>query len=151
LAENQSIPQLIIIDGGKGQLGAAMESIRELNLVGKTTVVGLAKNEEELFFPGDSESIKIPWDSDSLKLVRFIRDEVHRFGITFHRNKRSKGTFTNELETIPGIGHQTAQELLKVFRSVKKVKEQSEEALTAVVGKSKARLIKDFFSLPSGQ
>ena len=151
LAENQSIPQLIIIDGGKGQLGAAMESIRELNLVGKTTVVGLAKNEEELFFPGDSESIKIPWDSDSLKLVRFIRDEVHRFGITFHRNKRSKGTFTNELETIPGIGHQTAQELLKTFRSVKKVKEQSEEALTAVVGKSKAPLIKEFFSLPSGQ
>ena len=128
-----------------------MESIRELNLVGKTTVVGLAKNEEELFFPGDSESIKIPWDSDSLKLVRFIRDEVHRFGITFHRNKRSKGTFTNELETIPGIGHQTAQELLKTFRSVKKVKEQSEEALTAVVGKSKAHLIKEFFSLPSGQ
>ena len=151
LAENQSIPQLIIIDGGKGQLGAAMESIRELNLVGKTTVVGLAKNEEELFFPGDSESIKIPWASDSLKLVRFIRDEVHRFGITFHRNKRSKGTFTNELETIPGIGHQTAQELLKTFRSVKKVKEQSEEALTAVVGKSKAHLIKEFFSLPSGQ
>jgi excinuclease ABC subunit C len=97
LEESLPIPQLIIIDGGKGQLSAAMESIHKLGLHGKTTVVGLAKNEEEIFFPGDSSSIKIPWDSDSLKLVRRIRDEVHRFGITFHRNQRSKGSFKNEL------------------------------------------------------
>ncbi|OZA63783.1 MAG: excinuclease ABC subunit C [Sphingobacteriia bacterium 39-36-14] len=100
-------PQLVIIDGGKGQLSSAMEAFKELNIVGVTTVVGLAKNEEEIFFPGDSESFKLPMSSDSLKLVRRIRDEVHRFGITFHRNQRSKGTFKNELEQVPGIGKAT--------------------------------------------
>ena len=103
----EPFPQLVIIDGGKGQLGAAMDAFRSLDLIGTTTVVGLAKNEEEIFFPGDKASIKLPWDSDSLKLVRRIRDEVHRFGITFHRNQRSKGTFKNELEQIPGIGKAT--------------------------------------------
>ncbi len=146
LQEDQPIPQLIIIDGGKGQLSAAMESIEQLGLVGRTTVVGLAKNEEELFFPGDSRSIKLPWDSNSLKLVRRIRDEVHRYGITFHRNKRSKGTFTNELETIAGIGPQTAQQLLTAFRSVKKIKEQTEDELALIVGKSKAKLLLKYFT-----
>jgi excinuclease ABC subunit C len=146
LAEELPLPILIIIDGGKGQLSAAMESIEELGLVGKTTVVGLAKNEEELFFPGDSESIKLPWDSDSLKLVRRIRDEVHRFGISFHRNKRSKGTFKNELEEIVGIGEQTIDQLLKEFKSVKKIKEKSAEELASVVGKAKAKLLKDHFT-----
>jgi len=141
LAEGQPLAKLVIIDGGKGQLSAAMESMEELGLTGKTTVVGLAKNEEELFFPGDSESFKIPWDSDSLKLVRRIRDEVHRFGITFHRNKRSKGTFKNELELISGIGNQTIEQLLKEFKSVKRIKEKTEEELAAVVGKAKARLL----------
>jgi excinuclease ABC subunit C len=145
LAEEQSLPKLVIIDGGKGQLSAAMESIRELELNGKITVVGLAKNEEELFFPGDTQSIKLPWDSDSLKLVRRIRDEVHRFGISFHRNKRSKGTFKNELENISGIGEQTAQQLLKEFRSVKNIRERTEEELTAVVGRSKAKLLRNYF------
>jgi excinuclease ABC subunit C len=145
VAEEAPLPKLVIIDGGKGQLSAAMESIKELGLVGEMTVVGLAKNEEEIFFPGDTESIKLPWDSDSLKLVRRIRDEVHRFGISFHRNKRSKGTFKNELETIPGIGDQSAQQLLKTFRSVKKIKEQSEEALSQVVGKAKAALVYRYF------
>ncbi|MBS1973277.1 MAG: excinuclease ABC subunit C, partial [Bacteroidetes bacterium] len=98
LEENQPLPELVIIDGGKGQLSAAMESIDELKLAGKMTVVGLAKNEEEIFFPGDSESIKLPFNSEGLKLIRMIRDEVHRFGITFHRKKRSQGTFINELE-----------------------------------------------------
>jgi excinuclease ABC subunit C len=102
--ENIPLPQLIIIDGGKGQLHAAMEGINELGLQGKTTIVGLAKNEEEIFFPGDQQSIKLPWDSESLKLIRRIRDEVHRFGINFHRNQRSRGTFVNELETIKGLG-----------------------------------------------
>ncbi len=146
LSEEQPLPQLIIIDGGKGQLSAAMESITELGLVGRVTVVGLAKNEEELFFPGDTESIKLPWNSDSLKLVRRIRDEVHRFGISFHRNKRSKGTFTNELETIPGIGQQTVQQLLQEFRSVKKIKEKTEEELAVLIGKAKARLVREYFS-----
>ena len=143
--EEKELPQLVIIDGGKGQLGAAMQSIHQLNLVGKITVVGLAKNEEEIFFPGDSESLKLPWDSDSLKLIRFIRDEVHRFGITFHRNKRSKGTFKNELESIKGIGKQTATDLLKYFKSVKNIKTQSVEQLAAIVGQQKATLIAQYF------
>jgi excinuclease ABC subunit C len=143
--EEKELPQLVIIDGGKGQLGAAMQSIHQLNLVGKITVVGLAKNEEEMFFPGDSESLKLPWDSDSLKLIRFIRDEVHRFGITFHRNKRSKGTFKNELESIKGIGKQTATDLLKYFKSVKNIKTQSVEQLAAIVGQQKATLIARYF------
>lgn len=146
LAEDMPIPKLIIIDGGKGQLSAAMESINELGLTGKTAVVGLAKNEEELFFPNDSESFKLPWNSDSLKLVRRIRDEVHRFGITFHRNKRSKGTFKNELEDIPGIGEQTIDQLLKTFKSVKKIKEKTEDELAAVVGKAKARVMREHFT-----
>jgi excinuclease ABC subunit C len=143
--EEQPLPQLVIIDGGKGQLSAAMESISELGLQGRMTVVGLAKNEEEIFFPGDSESVKLPFNSESLKLVRRIRDEVHRFGITFHRQKRSKGTFTNELEQIDGIGKATADELLKKFRSVRNVQQQPLEELAKVVGKSKALLIRTFF------
>lgn len=145
LNEEQPLPQLVIIDGGKGQLGAAMESIRKLDLIGSMTVVGLAKNEEEIFFPGDKESIKLPYDSESLKLIRRIRDEVHRFGITFHRQKRSKGTFKNELEGIKGIGANTATQLLQTFRSVNKVKQLSLEELVKEVGQSKAQLIYQHF------
>lgn len=145
--EQQPLPQLVIIDGGKGQLSAAMESITELGLTGKMTVVGLAKNEEEIFFPGDTESIKLPYNSDSLKLIRRIRDEVHRFGITFHRQKRSKGTFTNELEQIQGIGRRTADLLLKEFRSVNKIKQLSEEEIAAVIGEAKAKLVKAHFTI----
>ena len=118
----EPMPQLIVIDGGKGQLSAALESIDALELTGSTTLVGLAKNEEELFFAGDSQSLKLPWDSDSLKLLRHIRDEVHRFGITFHRNKRSKGTFTTALENIEGIGPATIELLLNHFTSVTNIK-----------------------------
>jgi excinuclease ABC subunit C len=146
LEERQSLPQLVIIDGGKGQLGAAMESITELGIVGMMTVVGLAKNEEELFFPGDSESIKLPYNSDSLHLIRRIRDEVHRFGITFHRQKRSKGTFTNELEQIGGIGKRTADQLLKQFRSVNKIRQLTMEELAAVIGPAKAKIVHEHFT-----
>ncbi len=144
--ENQSFPQLVIIDGGKGQLGSAMEAFRELNLIGLTTVVGLAKNEEEIFFPGDAESIKLPWNSDSLKLVRRIRDEVHRFGITFHRNQRSKGTFQNELEQVQGIGKATVEELLRNFKSIKNIKQQSEQALSTIVGAKRAGILTKHFN-----
>ncbi|MEO6718979.1 MAG: excinuclease ABC subunit UvrC [Ferruginibacter sp.] len=146
--EQRPFPQLVIIDGGKGQLSAAMESIIALNLEGKTTLVGLAKNEEEIFFYGDQESKKLPWDSESLKLIRRIRDEVHRFGITFHRNQRSKGTLKNELEDIEGIGKTTIDQLLKKFKSVKNIKERSTEELAAVVGASRARLLRNYFSPP---
>ena len=143
--EDAPFPQLVIIDGGKGQLSAALESIDELGLLGRTTLIGLAKNEEELFFAGDTASIKLPWDSDSLKLVRRIRDEVHRFGIGFHRNQRSKGTFKNELEQIDGIGPQTISQLLKTFRSVKNIKMQPEETLAAEIGAAKALLLTNYF------
>ncbi len=141
LKEEKSLPQLVIIDGGKGQLSAALDSIEELGITGQITLVGLAKNKEELFFAGDSNSLQLPWDSESLKLIRRIRDEVHRFGISFHRDKRSKGTFKNELEDIKGIGKSTADTLLKAFRSVAKVKEQTQEQLSAIVGEAKAVLL----------
>src|SRR5664279_532015 len=146
LEEEQTLPQLVIIDGGKGQLGAALEGIDELGLRGKLTLVGLAKNEEEIFFAGDQESLKLPYDSQSLKFIRKIRDEVHRFGISFHRNKRSRGTFKNELENIRGIGKHTADQLLKTFRSVNKVKGASDEELIKIAGVSKTRLIRNYFS-----
>jgi excinuclease ABC subunit C len=145
LDEEQPLPQLVVIDGGKGQLSAAMESINELNLNGKITVIGLAKNEEEIFFPGDTESFKLPMDGESLRLIRYIRDEVHRFGITFHRNKRSKGTFSNKLEEIKGIGESTATVLLQNFRSVKNISIQSKEDLSKVIGNKKAEIVFEHF------
>ena len=141
IAENTTLPQLVIIDGGKGQLSAALESIEKLGITGKITLVGLAKNKEELFFAGDTSSLQLPWDSESLKLIRRIRDEVHRFGITFHRNKRSTGTFKNELEGIKGIGKQTADILLNEFRSVTKIKEKTVDELQKVIGKKKAEIL----------
>lgn len=144
-AEEQPLPQLVIIDGGKGQLHAAIESLAELDLIGKMTVIGLAKNEEEVFFSGDKQSVRLPYNSESLKLIRRIRDEVHRFGITFHRVKRSKGTFFNELEKIKGIGKNTADQLLKTYRSVKNIRELSEDELAKVAGAQRAKLIWNFF------
>ena len=145
LDENTSLPQLVIIDGGKGQLSAALESMKVLGLENKITVIGLAKNIEEIFFANDSQSIKLPADSAALNLVRYIRDEVHRFGITFHRNKRSKGTIKNELEEIKGIGKNTAERLLKEFRSVKNLKARTFEEIEAVVGKAKTEIIFAYF------
>ena len=127
-----------------------MESITDLGLTGMMTVVGLAKNEEEIFFPGDSESVKLPYNSESLHLVRRIRDEVHRFGITFHRKQRSRGTFTNELEHIEGIGKKTADLLLKRFRSVNKVRQATEEELAEIAGPARAKLIRAHFAEPNG-
>ncbi len=151
VAEDMPLPQLIIIDGGKGQLHAAMESIEELGLKGKTTLIGLAKNEEELFYAGDQQSIKLPWDGNSLKLIRRIRDEVHRFGITFHRNQRSRGTFVNELEKIKGIGKATADLLLKQYKSVKNIKALPIEELTKIIGLSKASIITAYFNSGKNQ
>lgn len=145
LDEKAPLPQLIIIDGGKGQLSAAMQSISVLKLPGTTSVVGLAKNEEEIFFPEDTESVKLPWDSESLKLIRRIRDEVHNYGITFHRNLRSKGTFVNELEQVKGIGEATANLLLQEFKSVKNIKTRSFEEISGIIGKAKTDLLMKFF------
>lgn len=143
--EKQALPQLVIIDGGKGQLSAALESIAGLGLRGQMTLVGLAKNEEEIFFAGDQDSLKLPYDSISLKFIRKIRDEVHRFGISFHRNKRSRGTFQNELENIKGIGRQTADQLLKTFHSVKKVKAATAAELEGITGMARAKMIIAYF------
>ena len=144
--EDAPLPQLVIIDGGKGQLSAAMESISKLGLQGRMTIVGLAKREESIFFPGDKDPLQLPYDSPPHLLIRRIRDEVHRFGITFHRQTRSKGTFKNELEAIPGIGERTATDLLKEFRSVKNIKTLTERELIRVVGQAKARVIWEYFN-----
>mgnify|MGYP000368201059 FL=1 len=141
----EPMPQLIVIDGGKGQLSAALESIEALGLTGSSTLIGLAKNEEELFFAGDSQSLKLPWDSDSLKLLRGIRDEVHRFGITFHRNKRSKGTFTTALENIEGIGPATREILLNQFKSVANIKKEPIQNIAALIGAKKAAALQKHF------
>ena len=145
LEEEQPLPQLIIIDGGKGQLGAALESLEKLGLRGKIAIIGIAKRLEELFYPGDSLPLYLDKRSETLKVIQHLRNEAHRFGITHHRNRRSKSALNNELETIPGIGEKTVQDLIKAFKSVKRVKEQSEESLAAVVGKAKAKVIKQFF------
>jgi excinuclease ABC subunit C len=147
--ENRALPQLVIIDGGKGQLSSANEAISELELTGRMTLVGLAKNEEEIFFTGDKESLKLPYSSESLRLIRRIRNEVHRFGINFHRQKRSKGTFKNELEDIPGIGKTTADLLLKEFKSVKNIRNKTIKDLKAVTGLAKATIVKKYFDQDS--
>jgi excinuclease ABC subunit C len=146
LTEEQApLPQLVIIDGGKGQLGAAMDSINRLGLQGRMTIVGLAKREESIFFPGDSEPLQLSYTDPAHQLIRRIRDEVHRFGITFHRQTRSKGTFKNELEGIPGIGEKTATDLLKMYRSVKNIKNLTERELATAIGSSKARVVWSYF------
>ena len=134
-------PDLVIIDGGKGQLSAAAEALHELQATGKTTLAGLAKNVEEIFFTGDHESLKLPYDSDSLKFIRSIRDEVHRFGITHHRKRRAKGVFKNELEDVKGIGKETANKLLKEFKSVKNIKEKDVSEISRIIGKTKAAML----------
>jgi excinuclease ABC subunit C len=146
LEEGHSFPQLIIIDGGKGQLNAAVEALDALNATGKAVMVGLAKNEEEIFYPGDKDALKLPYNSNSLRLIRSIRDEVHRFGINFHRQKRSKGTFKNELEEIKGIGKNTADVLLKKFRSVNNIKLRNEEELSGLIGKARAKILFNYFN-----
>ncbi len=146
LKEKVALPQLVIIDGGKGQLNAAMEAIKELGLTGKMTLIGLAKNVEEIFFTGDQESLKLDYNGEVLNFIRRIRDEVHRFGITFHRAQRSRGTFKNELEEIEGIGSKTATDLLTHFRSVANIKKATEAELIKITGQKKARLIIEYFN-----
>ena len=146
LEKKQSLPQLIIIDGGKGQLNAALEALTSLGIEHQVTTIGLAKNLEELFFPGDSQSIQLNWNSPAHKLVRNIRDEVHRFGIQFHRSQRSKGALENSLDEILGIGPKTKDLLLVYFKSVQKIKEAKIELLTEIIGAKKANLLKQAFA-----
>lgn len=141
LEKKLPLPQLIIIDGGKGQLNAALEAITTLGISDKVTLVGLAKNLEELFFIHDKESIKLDWHSEAHKLIRQIRDEVHRFGIQFHRLKRSKGALENGLDHIAGIGPKTKEILLLYFKSVTKIKDASPALLTEIIGAKKAAIL----------
>ena len=141
LQKKHPLPQLIIIDGGKGQLNAALDALKELGIQDKVTTVGLAKNIEELFFPGDSRSILLNWNSAAHNLVRNIRDEVHRFGITFHRAQRSKGALENSLDHIEGIGPKTKETLLTYFKSVSKIKTANPNTLTELIGAAKTKII----------
>jgi excinuclease ABC subunit C len=140
------LPQLIIIDGGKGQLSSALEALTELGIQDQVTMVGLAKNVEELFFVNDQDSILLNWHSEAHKLIRNIRDEVHRFGIQFHRSKRSKGALENGLDNIPNIGPKTKELLMQFFKSANKVKSASPELLTQLVGKNKADILIQYFN-----
>jgi len=141
LDEKKPLPQLIIVDGGKGQLSAALKSLEELNLRGKITIIGIAKKLEELYYPGDSLPMFLDKTSETLRVIRHLRDEAHRFGITHHRKRMEKGTIRSELTDIEGIGFNTAQKLLWKFKSVKKIKEASEAELAEVIGKAKARIV----------
>ncbi|WP_321425274.1 excinuclease ABC subunit UvrC [uncultured Bacteroides sp.] len=146
LEEEQPLPQLVIVDGGKGQLSSAQKIFNELNLTGRVTLIGIAKKLEEIFFPGDPYPLYLDKNSESLKVIQHLRDEAHRFGITFHRNKRSKGQTTSALDEIKGIGEKTKTALLKEFKSVKRIQEASIEELSAIVGEAKAKNILDNLS-----
>lgn len=145
LDENQPLPQLIIIDGGKGQLSSALKSIDDLGLRGKIAIIGIAKRLEELFYPGDSVPLYLDKKSETLKVIQFLRNEAHRFGITFHRDKRSKSALNSSIEAIPGIGEKTMLTLIKHFKSVKRLKLASEKEISDVVGVSKSKKIIEFY------
>jgi excinuclease ABC subunit C len=145
LEENAELPQLIVIDGGKGQLGSALKSLNALGLRGKIAIIGIAKRLEEIYYPDDPIPMYLDKTSETLKVIQNLRNEAHRFGIAFHREKRSKAAINTELELIPGIGEQTILQLIKHFKSVKRIKEASLEQLIKIVGKSKAVKIEDFF------
>ncbi|WP_341965965.1 excinuclease ABC subunit UvrC [Flavobacterium psychrophilum] len=146
LDENQPLPNLIIIDGGKGQLSSALKIIDELDLRGKIAIIGIAKRLEELFYPGDSIPLYLDKKSETLKIIQQLRNEAHRFGITFHRDKRSKAALNSSIETIPGIGEKTMLTLIKHFKSVKRLKLAKEKEISDLIGISKAKKITDFYS-----
>ncbi|WP_312903002.1 excinuclease ABC subunit UvrC [Chryseobacterium taichungense] len=146
LDEGESLPQLILIDGGKGQLSSAVKSLRLLGLYGKITIVGIAKRLEEIFFPEDSIPLYLDKKSETLKILQRVRDEAHRFGVKHHRTRRKNSTIKSELEEIPGVGGKTIELLLSKLKSVKRIKESSLETLEEILGKSKAKIVWEFFN-----
>jgi len=146
LEEKLPLPELIIVDGGKGQLSSAVDALQKLGLFKKIPIIGIAKRLEELYYPGDELPLYIDKKSETLKTIQQLRDEAHRFGITFHRKLRNQGTLATELEDIEGIGEATAEKLLKHFRSVKKIKETAIDELDELVGKSKSKLVYEYFN-----
>ncbi|WP_298319788.1 excinuclease ABC subunit UvrC [uncultured Aquimarina sp.] len=145
LDEEQPLPQLVIVDGGKGQLSSGLKALDDLNLRGKITIIGIAKRLEEIYYPGDSIPLYLDKKSESLKIIQHLRNEAHRFGITFHRQKRSKAALDTELDTIPGIGEKTVVELLKHFRSVKRISKATKKELAEVVGDSRATKVYNYY------
>lgn len=141
LDQGEPLPQLVVVDGGKGQLSAALKSLEQLGLRGKIAIIGIAKRLEEIYFPEDPIPLYLDKKSESLKVIQQLRNEAHRFGVAHHRNRRSKAAISSALEAIDGIGEQTARELLRRFKSVKRVREASLEALTEAIGPSKARKV----------
>jgi excinuclease ABC subunit C len=145
LDEGTELPQLIVIDGGKGQLSSAIKSLKLLGIDKQVTIIGIAKRLEELYYPGDQYPLYLDKKSETLKVIQHLRDEAHRFGITFHRKKRDKGTLVTELELIEGIGKTTSEKLLKYFKSVKKIREAKMEELQEVVNAKQAKAITAYF------
>lgn len=145
MEENKPLPQLIVVDGGKGQLSAALKSLENLGLRGKITIIGIAKKLEEIYYPDDPLPLYIDKKSETLKILQRLRDEAHRFGITHHRKKRDKATLKTELTTIQGIGEETAKKLLTDFRSVSRIRKLSQEELEKSVGQAKARVVFEYF------
>ncbi|WP_439479571.1 excinuclease ABC subunit UvrC [Chryseobacterium aquaticum] len=146
LDEGESLPQLILIDGGKGQLSSAIKSLKLLGLYGKITIVGIAKRLEEIFFPEDPIPLYLDKKSETLKILQRVRDEAHRFGVRHHRTRRTNSTIKSELEEIPGVGEKTIEILLSKLKSVKRIKEANLETLEEILGKSKGKIVYDFFN-----
>jgi excinuclease ABC subunit C len=151
LEEDQPLPQLILVDGGKGQLSAALEALNELGLRGKISIIGIAKRLEELYYPGDSDPLYLDKRSETLKVLQRARDEAHRFGITHHRNRRSKGTIATRLETIAGVGPATVELLLSHFKSAAGIERATLEEVVAVVGSKKAAAVKAALDAPEAE
>jgi excinuclease ABC subunit C len=145
VSEDKSLPQLIVVDGGKGQLSSVVEALKEMDLYGKMAVIGIAKRLEEIYYPGDSLPMYIDKKSETLKIIQQMRDEAHRFGITHHRARRSKGVIKTSLTEIPGVGEETARLLLRHFKSIKKIQVAELEELQEIVGKSKATVVWKYY------
>ena len=146
LNEGAPLPQLIVIDGGKGQLHAAVESLQKIGLYGKIAIISIAERLEEIYFPEDPVPLYIDKSSETLKLIQQARDEAHRFGLTFHRQKRSKSQTASELDQIKGIGPETKKRLLTHFKSIKRIKEASKEEIISVIGQSKGEIIRKWIA-----
>ena len=139
------MPDLIVIDGGKGQLSASCDALKDMGMYGKVPIIGIAKRLEEIYFPEDNLPLYIDKKSESLKLIQRIRDEAHRFAITYHRDKRSRNSLISELENVEGVGKKTAAKLLKHFKGVKKIREATFDEVAEVVGNDRATKLKSYF------
>jgi excinuclease ABC subunit C len=145
IEQKHSLPQLIVIDGGKGQLSSSVKALKDLGIYGKVAIIGIAKRLEEIFYPEDNLPLYLDKKSETLRVIQHMRDEAHRFGITHHRNQRSKGTIASKLTEIKGIGNETAADLLRTFKSVARIKKSTLDEIAKVVGPSKAAIIVNYY------